>query len=214
MIKLGSDNQSYVVGIGGGTGSGKTTLAGKLCERLGEENALLLQHDSYYRDLEYLTYEERCEINFDHPDSLETDLFAEHLTQLINGNSVEMPIYDFKTHRRKKETKRVEPRPIIIIDGILIYVEECLRDQIELKVFLDAAPDLRFIRRLKRDIEERGRDVDSVIHQYQSTVKPMHDEFVEPTKQYADVIFPNSYFNKKALSMLVYKMKVVLETHF
>ena len=172
---------SLVIGIAGGTGSGKTTVTNKILESLDRERVVVIQHDSYYRDISTYRGMTPDKINFDHPDSLETELLIRHLQELREGESIDQPIYNFTTHQRLKETRRVESREIIIVDGILIFVEKRLRDLMDIKIFLDEDADERLIRRIRRDILERGRSVDSVMNQYMSTVKPMHLQFVEPS---------------------------------
>jgi uridine kinase len=177
-----------VIGVAGGSASGKTTVSRKILETIGPDNLAYIQHDSYYRDLRHLPLEQRREFNFDHPDSLESELLVTHLQALLRGEPVDIPIYDFAQFIRTDELRRVTPRPVIFVEGILIFAERALREMIDIKVFVDAPADLRLIRRLKRDIAERGRSVDYVIEQYLETVRPMHKEFVEPSKRHADII--------------------------
>jgi len=198
------------IGVAGGTGSGKTTVANRILERVGAEHIAYIPHDANYRNMEHLSYEERARINFDHPDSLETSLLVEHLRSLKRGGAVEIPIYDFTTHARTAETLHVEPAPIILVEGILIFVEPELREQLDVKLFVDTDADLRFIRRLGRDIDERGRTLASVIEQYLKTVRPMHLEFVEPSKRYADVIIPEGGFNEVAIEMVAARIRGLL----
>ena len=200
-----------IVGVSGGSGSGKTTVAQTIHDRLGPEKVAYIPHDAYYRDLSHLPPEERARQNFDHPDALDTDLLVEHLHRLRRGEPVEVPVYDFATHTRRPETRRVEPRPIILVEGILVFVEPALRDLMDIKIFVDTDPDIRFIRRLLRDIRERGRTMESVIEQYLSTVRPMHLEFVEPSKRYADIIIPEGGFNTVALDMVIARLQSMLE---
>jgi uridine kinase len=198
---------SLVIGIAGGTGSGKTTVTNKILESLDRERVVVIQHDSYYRDISTYRGMTPDKINFDHPDSLETELLIRHLQELREGESIDQPIYNFTTHQRLKETRRVESREIIIVDGILIFVEKRLRDLMDIKIFLDEDADERLIRRIRRDILERGRSVDSVMNQYMSTVKPMHLQFVEPSKHWADIIIPRGAENSVAIDMVVTKIK-------
>ena len=200
----------FVIGIAGGTGSGKTTVANAIVKRVGEERIAILSHDSYYRDLVDLPRDILDRQNFDHPDSLETELLVRHLKALKGGMVVETPIYDFKVHRRAAETRRVEPRKVVLVDGILIYAEPELRKLFDVKIFVDTDADVRFIRRLERDIEERGRSVESVVKQYESTVRPMHLEFVEPSKRYADLIVPEGGENAVALDFLFARLYELL----
>jgi uridine kinase len=199
--------QSLIIGIGGVTGSGKTTVTAKILKSLDEERIVVIQHDSYYRDLAAYHGVTPDKINFDHPDSLETDLLVRHLQELRDGKPIEQPIYNFTTHHRLRETNRLEPREIIIVEGILIFVDKLLRNLMDIKIFLDTDADERLIRRIRRDILERGRSVESVMNQYMSTVKPMHLEFVEPSKHWADIIIPRGAENTVAIDMVVTKIK-------
>ncbi|MDY6873979.1 MAG: uridine kinase [Chloroflexota bacterium] len=203
-------SKTMVVGIAGGTGSGKTTLAELILDSVGRDRIAYLPHDAYYRDQQYLPLEERARQNYDHPRSLETELLVEHLKQLEAGGEIEMPVYDFTTHSRKAETVHVEVRPVIMVEGILIFAEKELREMFDVKIYVDTDPDLRFIRRLKRDIEERGRTVQSVIDQYLDTVRPMHLEFVESSKRYADIIVPEGGLNAVALDMVIARLQALL----
>ncbi len=199
-----------ILGIAGGTGSGKTTVANVILERVGAGRIVLLAHDAYYRDLRDLPRAQRDIINFDHPNSLETELLVHHLEALRRGEPVEVPIYDFTTHARTNLTRHVEPQLVILVEGILVFAERGLRELFDVKIFVDTDPDVRFIRRLQRDIEERGRTVASVIQQYQMTVRPMHLEFVEPSKRYADVIIPEGGLNTVAMDMVVARIRTLL----
>jgi uridine kinase len=198
------------IGVAGGSGSGKTTVVKALMEAVGPGNAAFLPHDAYYRDYSHLSLEDRTSVNWDHPDSLQTELMVGHLASLVAGRPVEIPIYDFRTYTRLEETERLEPRPVIIVEGILILVERDLRDLLDIKVFVDTDSDLRFIRRLQRDVSERARSVNSVVEQYMRTVRPMHLDFVEPSKRYADLIIPEGGFNRVAIDMLVARVRSVL----
>ncbi len=197
------NNHRFVIGVAGGSGSGKTTVVRRIVESLGDEQVTVLEHDRYYRDRNDLRLEERAALNYDHPDSLETDLLVQHVTALRNGESVEVPVYDFARHARQSMTETAVARRAIIVEGILIYADRALRDLLDVKVFVDADDDTRFIRRLQRDLSERGRTVQSVIDQYLGTVKPMHLEFVEPSKRYADIIIPLGGYNTVAIDMLL-----------
>ncbi|MFQ6000053.1 MAG: uridine kinase [Anaerolineae bacterium] len=199
-----------IIGVAGGTGSGKTTVSEAILERVGRERITYIQHDSYYKDLSHLPLEERHKINFDHPDALDTNLLVEHLKRLQAGFPVEVPIYDFTTHTRRKETRRVEPRRVTLVEGILIFADKALRDLMDVKIFVDTDADIRFIRRLQRDITERGRTMESVIRQYLETVRPMHLEFVEPSKRYADIIIPEGGFNVTAIDMVVARVEAMV----
>lgn len=204
-------NSSLVFGIAGGTGSGKTTIADYILETVGPEKIAFLPHDAYYRDQTGLTLEERSQINFDHPSSLETELLIEHITKLRNQETIHLPSYNFKTHTRNQDTITIKPQPIILIEGILIFAEPELRKLFDLKIYVDTDADIRFIRRLKRDIEERGRTTESVIIQYLETVRPMHLEFVEPSKRYASVIIPEGGYNTVALDLIVARIESMLQ---
>jgi uridine kinase len=199
-----------VIGVAGGTGSGKTTVANQILERVGADQIAYIPHDAYYRDLSHLPPHERKQINFDHPDSLESELLVDHLKDLRAGQAVEIPVYDFTTHMRTRETRRVGPAPVILVEGILVFTEPELRAQFDVKLYIDTDADVRFIRRLRRDIEERGRSVESVCSQYLSTVRPMHLEFVEPSKRYADVIIPEGGFNEVAIDMVATRIRGML----
>ncbi|MBV8519675.1 MAG: uridine kinase [Acidobacteria bacterium] len=199
-----------IIGIAGGTGSGKTTVARSIYDRVGKDRIEWVSHDSYYRNFEGLDPEQRHHINFDHPDSLETELLCRHLDVLSKGSSVEVPIYDFTTHSRKAATQRVEPRKVIIVEGILVLAEPELRKRIDIKLFVDTPSDIRFLRRLMRDIQSRGRSVESVIDQYMTTVRPMHEEFVEPSKRHADLIIPEGGENLVALDAIISRVEHLL----
>ena len=198
------------LGIAGGSGSGKTTVASALLERVGPEHIAIVTHDSYYKDLSHLPDNQRAEINFDHPDSLDTALMTQHIRALQAGKTVCIPRYDFTRHQRTAETHSVAPRPIILVEGILILAEASLRALCNIKIFVDIDADVRFIRRLERDTQERGRSVASVIQQYMRTVRPMHLRFVEPSKRYADVIIPEGGYNTVAIEMVAERIRRVL----
>jgi uridine kinase len=199
-----------VIGIAGGSGSGKTTLAQLVMERVGAERIAYLPHDAYYKDLGDLPPNQRMMVNFDHPDSLDTALLAQHIQQLKEYQPVDLPIYDFKTHTRTSQTQRIEPKPVIMVEGILIFADPELRRLLEVKIFVDTDSDLRFIRRLERDIRERGRTTEMVVKQYLSTVRPMHMDFVEPSKRYADVIVPEGGLNTVAMEMVAARLESLL----
>lgn len=202
--------EPLVIGIAGGTGSGKTTISNLIIDRVGRENIASLSHDAYYRDMVNLPLKKRAKVNYDHPDSLETELLVKQIKELKHGNTIHMPVYDFTTHSRKQETITINPQPVILVDGILIFVEKDLRKLFDVKIFVDTDADLRFIRRLQRDISERGRTQESVIKQYLKTVRPMHLEFVEPSKRYADVIIPEGGMNQVALDMVTARIEELL----
>ncbi len=191
-----------IIGICGGTGSGKTTVANSILASVSRGEVVFIQQDSYYRNLEDLPLKFREAVNFDHPDAVDNDLMVEHVRALKAGHAVELPVYDFKTHKRQAETVRVEPKSIIIIEGILIFADQRLLDEMDVKVFVDTPDDIRFIRRLRRDVAERGRTVESVIEQYLTTVRPMHRQFVEPSKREADVIIPEGGHNLVSIDLI------------
>lgn len=197
----------YLIGIAGGTGSGKTTVARRIHQSLHLDSVAFIDHDAYYADLAHLPLEERKRVNFDHPDSLDNALFARHLRTLLAGEAIDKPVYDFAAHTRGAETVRVEPRDVILVDGILLFVEPEVRDLFDLKIFVDADADVRFIRRLRRDMEKRGRSLDGVIDQYLGTVRPMHFEFVEPTKRHADVILPRGGRNDAGIAVVTARIR-------
>jgi len=203
-----------IIGIAGGSGSGKTTVAQEVLNRVGPEHIAYLPHDAYYKDLSGLPPVQKAEVNFDHPNSLETELLTRHVLQLREGQSIQLPVYDFSNHRRTEETILITPHRVIVVEGILIFAEPDLRPLFDIKIFVDTDSDLRFIRRLQRDITERGRTPESVIKQYLKTVRPMHLEFVEPSKRYADVIIPEGGFNTAALDMVAARIQAMLrEVH-
>jgi len=207
---MSTHTRPIVIGIAGGSGSGKTTVARSILDRVGEKHIAYLPHDAYYKDNSHLPPAERAKINYDHPNSLETTLLIEHLKRLRQGLPIERPVYDFTTHSRTAETVPVQPRPIIMVEGILIFAEPELRKLFDVKIFVDTDADIRFIRRLVRDIEERGRTMTSVVEQYLRTVRPMHLEFVEPSKRYADVIIPEGGLNSVAMDMVVARIEALL----
>lgn len=199
------------IGVAGGSGSGKTTVARAILARIGSERIVHLQQDTYYREFDDLSLDERRKINFDHPDALETELFVAHLRQLQTGEAIETPEYNFTTYARTGVTRRLEPRPVILVEGILILAEKSVRDLLDIKVFVDTDSDLRFIRRLTRDTTKRGRTTESVIQQYLNTVRPMHLEFVEPSKRYADIIIPEGGYNRVALDLVTARLAQITE---
>ncbi len=200
-----------VIGLAGGSGSGKTTVANIILERVGADHIAYLPHDAYYRDMRDLPPNQRAQVNFDHPDSLETSLLIEHIRRLKNWEPIALPVYDFTTDSRTSQTIRVNPQRIILVEGILIFGEPALRELLDVKIYVDTDPDIRFIRRLQRDLTERGRTTESVIHQYLNTVRPMHLEFVEPSKRYADVIIPEGGLNTVAMDMVVSRVEALLK---
>lgn len=199
-----------IIGIAGGSGSGKTTIAHKIHKSLPEDRVLIMTQDSYYKDHKDMTKEERDQINFDHPDAFDTELLVAQLKQLLNGQAIEMPIYDFPTHLRSDKTIHIEPADIIILEGILVLADERLRDLMSIKVYVDTDDDIRLIRREKRDMKERGYDLDYIIAQYLTTVKPMYNQFIDPSKRYADIIVPEGGENNVAIDMLSTKIRSVL----
>jgi uridine kinase len=204
--------RSVTIGVAGGTGSGKTTVSNALLERVGARHITYLPHDAYYRDLPDIPRADGEIINFDHPDSLETPLMIEHIQRLQRGESVQVPIYDFTTHSRTDRTNLLHPQPIILVEGILIFAEPELRKLFDVRIFVDTDADIRFIRRLRRDVAERGRTVETVIHQYLTTVRPMHLEYVEPSRRYADVIIPEGGHNLVAMDMLADRVRNLMQT--
>jgi uridine kinase len=201
-----------VIGVAGGSGSGKTTVTEAILERVGRERIALLQHDSYYHDLSYLPLEQRAQVNFDHPDAFDNALYLAHLDALVAGQQVAMPTYNFTTYIRLPEVMMVSPQPVVLLEGILIFADAALRERMSIKLFVDAESDLRIIRRIERDTRSRGRTVESVIEQYLNTVRPMHLEFVEPSKRYADIIIPNGGLNETAIDMVVARIERMLNT--
>ena len=206
-----TESPPLIIGIAGGTGSGKTTVARVILERVGAERIAFLPHDAYYRDLKHLPLAERARTNFDHPDSLESELMIRHLEALKTWQPINLPKYDFTRHVRTEQVVRITPRRVIVVEGILIFVEKSLRELFDVKIFVDTDADIRFIRRLQRDIIERGRTVESVIEQYYATVRPMHLDFVEPSKRYADVIIPEGGMNIVALDMVIARIEELLK---
>ena len=199
-----------MIGVAGGSGSGKTTIARRIAASIPVEAVSILEHDAYYRDRPDLPLEERNLLNFDHPDSLESELLVEHLAALRRGEAVEVPIYDFTTHRRRTETRAVDPTPVVVVEGILVFVEERLREQLDLKLFVDTDADIRAFRRIRRDIEQRGRSFQSIREQYYRTVRPMHLQFVDPSKRWADLIIPEGGENAAAVDLIISKVRQVL----
>ncbi|MCI5613778.1 MAG: uridine kinase [Agathobacter sp.] len=195
------------IGIAGGTGSGKTTLADRLVDSFGRDEVSIIRHDNYYKRHDEMTYEERCKLNYDHPDAFDNDLLREHLLQLKEGKTVEVPVYDYTIHNRSNEVEKVVSAPVIVLEGILIFQEPMISELMDIKVFVDTDADVRILRRIQRDVEERGRSLQSVISQYLTTVKPMHEQFVEPSKRKADIIIPEGGENKVALDMLIQRVK-------
>ena len=198
-----------IIGIAGGTGSGKSTLAENIQKEF-DQKITMLSHDYYYKSNSDLPFEERKKLNYDHPDAFETDLMIEHLNKLKKGETIERPSYSFVEHLREDKTYKVVPQKVIIVEGILLFENQTLRDMMDIKIFVDADADIRFIRRLLRDVKERGRTVESVVEQYCTTVKPMHEQFVEPSKKYADIIVPEGGYNMVALNMIVEKIRSII----
>lgn len=205
--------RGILIGIAGGSGSGKTMVSQRLFDDLGSDKVIIIQQDSYYKDLSHLRFEERKKHNFDHPDALDDELLMRHLRELLNGKHIDQPIYDFTLHTRKKETRRIGNHIIIILEGILILHNPLLRKLMDIKVYVDTDDDIRLIRRLRRDIRERGRDLDSIIEQYEQSVRPMHLQFVEPSKRYADIIIPEGGHNLVAIDILKTKIQALLREH-
>ena len=198
-----------VIGIAGGSGSGKTTLMKNLVEQFGED-VTVISHDNYYKRHDELTYEQRCLINYDEPDAFETDLMANHLDQLRHGQAIDCPVYDYTVHNRSDETIRIVPKRVIIVEGILIFADEALRELMDIRIFVDTDADIRLCRRIKRDVNKRGRSLESVLTQYQQTVKPMHEKYVEPSKKYANLVVPEGGKNYVALDMIAQRIRLHL----
>lgn len=211
-FRMSTHGTPLVIGIAGGTGSGKTTVASVILNKVGRSRIAYIPHDAYYKDLRHLPSLRRKEINFDHPDSLESELMEKHIRELRDWRPVQLPVYDFTTHTRTEHIIDVKPSRVILVEGILIFTEATLRDIFDVKIFVDTDSDIRFIRRLQRDIAERGRTMDSVITQYLTTVRPMHLEFVEPSKRYADVIIPEGGLNEVAMDMVIARIELMLNT--
>lgn len=205
------NDKGIIIGIAGASGSGKTLVSNNIIEMLGSQKVIMIQEDSYYRDLSDIPFDERTGKNFDHPEAFDHKLLSEHMQQLAEGKAISHPIYDYKTHSRKKETRTVGPHTVIILEGILILNEPELRDLMDIRVFIDTAPDICFIRRLRRDLTERARSVDSIITQYEETVRPMYFQFIEPSKRHADIIIPRGGKNKVAIDILSTKINTLLE---
>jgi uridine kinase len=204
-------SRPILIGITGGTGSGKSTIAREIFNKFSEDCIAMIEQDSYYKDQSELSFEERMKTNYDHPDAFDTDLLIEHLKELLNWKFINKPIYDFEKHNRKKETVKVDSKEIIILEGILILQEKSIRDLLDIKIYVDTDADVRIIRRLQRDINERGRTVESVINQYMNVVRPMHMQFIEPTKRYADIIIPEGGHNRVAIDLMVANIKQFLK---
>jgi len=204
------DPTPVVIGIAGGSGSGKTTVLQRIVGAFGDEAIALLQHDAYYRDLVHLPFEERATVNFDHPNSIETELFVRHVDALLDGHAVNSPVYDYKNHVRSGDTIRIESRPVILLEGILVLAEQELRERMDIRIYVDTPDDVRLIRRIRRDIQERRRTIESVLEQYERTVRPMHLEFVEASKRFADVIIPIGGKNEVAIEMLLARVGSIL----
>jgi uridine kinase len=202
-----------IIGVAGGTGSGKTTVSRAILRRVGASRIAYIEHDSYYRDLSQLPMDERVQVNFDHPDSLDNALLIEHLDALSSGRAVDVPVYDFTRYNVTDTPRRVEPQPVVLVEGILIFADKPLRDRMDIKIYVDTDADLRFIRRIQRDIKDRGRSLDSVVDQYLRTVRPMHLEFVEPSKRYADIIIPRGGLNSIAIDMVVARIEGMVAAH-
>ncbi|WP_178197360.1 uridine kinase [Ligilactobacillus sp. Marseille-Q7487] len=199
-----------IIGVTGGSGSGKTSVSRAIFEKLGDHSILRIEEDSYYKSQDDKPMEQRVSVNYDHPDAFDTDLLIEQLTELLNYRAIDKPVYDYTIHTRSKETVHVEPKDVIVLEGILVLNDPRLRDLMDIKIFVDTDDDIRIIRRIKRDMEERGRSLQSIIDQYMKTVKPMYHQFIEPTKRYADVIVPEGGENEVAIDLLVTKVKDIL----
>lgn len=207
-------SRPILIGICGGTGSGKSTVAKAIFESLPEKNISIIEQDAYYRDQTELSFEERVKTNYDHPLAFDTDLLVQHMASLLKGEAIEKPNYDFSNHTREASTTHIEPKDIIILEGIMILEEKRLRDLMDIKIFVDTDADVRIIRRIVRDIQERGRTLDSVINQYLNTVKPAHEQFIEPTKKFADLIIPEGGYNKVAIDIMVAKVRTIVSDKY
>jgi uridine kinase len=210
-LLAGLNFKPCILGVAGGTGSGKTTVARAILDGVGEDRIALIEQDSYYRDIDWRSETELLHHNFDHPSALDNELLVSHIAALKAGHAIEVPVYDFVRHRRTPRTRRVEPQPVILVEGILIYVEASLRELLDFKIYVDTDADIRLIRRLGRDMSERGRTVETVLRQYMETVRPMHLEFVEPSKRWADVIIPEGGENRVALEMVVARIEQLIQ---
>lgn len=210
MVSEAKNKKSLVIGIAGGTGSGKSTVARAILDSVPEKNVVIIEQDCYYKDQSHLPAEERVDVNYDHPLAFDTELMIEHVEKLIRGQAIEKPQYDFTVHNRKKQTLRVEPKEIVLLEGILILDSPRLRELMDIKIFVDTDADVRVIRRIIRDMKDRGRSLESVISQYLNIVKPAHNEFCEPTKRYADIIIPEGGYNKVAVDIMVTKVKSII----
>lgn len=206
---MSPQHRPVIIGVAGGSGSGKTTVCNKIYDYFTGKSIVLIEHDSYYKDQSHLSFEERLETNYDHPFAFDTELLVDHLEKLQNNESIEIPIYDYTKHTRSNETIHVEPKDVIILEGILILEDKRLRELMDIKLYVDTDADLRIIRRIERDMKERGRSLDSVIHQYLSVVKKMHEQFVEPSKKYADIIIPEGGHNIVAIDLVISKIKMI-----
>lgn len=202
--------KSILIGIAGGTGSGKSTVAQAIFNQLPESKIVVIEQDSYYNNQSHMSYEERIKTDYDHPLAFDNRLLREHIIKLLNGETIDKPVYDFSVHNRSSETIKVYPKDILILEGIMLLEDKNLRDLMDIKIFVDTAPDVRIIRRIVRDINERGRVLESVIEQYLKTVKPAHDQFIEPSKKYADIIIPEGGYNKVAIDIMVAKVKSII----
>lgn len=211
-MKRLSVDPPVVIGLAGGSGSGKTTVLEHIIDVFGSDHIAVLDHDAYYRDLSHWPREERATFNFDHPNALETDLMRRHLDRLLDGHPIEKPIYDFTNHTRREETKTVAPRPVVLLEGLLVLAESALVEKMDIKIYVDADDDIRLLRRIRRDIQERERSIESVLRQYEETVRPMHLEFVEPSKREADIIIPRGGHNHVAIDMVMARIQDVLRT--
>lgn len=203
-------SKTYIIGVAGGSGSGKTTVARNVLEGVGPENVTYIQQDSYYYDLSHLPFDVRNKLNFDHPDAIDNNLLIEHLEKLKRGEPIEKPVYDFKTHTRRIVPEFVSARKVILVEGILILAHEKLRNMMDVKIFVDTASDLRILRRIKRDVLERGRTIESVMEQYLTTIRPMHEQFVAPSKKYADIVILEGGENEVAIDMVITKLKSLI----
>lgn len=208
---MSTNHRPVIIGVAGGSGSGKTTVCNKIYDYFTGKSIAMIEHDSYYRDQSDISFEERLKTNYDHPFAFDTDLLVEHLEKLRNNESIEIPVYDYTRHTRSDETVLVEPQDVIILEGILILEDKRLRDLMDIKIYVDTADDLRIIRRIERDMKERGRSLESIINQYLTVVREMHQQFIEPSKKYADVIIPEGGHNKVAIDLVISKIRTIFQ---
>ncbi len=208
---MGAQQRPVIIGVAGGSGSGKTTVCNKIYEYFTGKSIVMIEHDSYYRDQSDISFEERLKTNYDHPFAFDTDLLVDHLEKLRNNESIDVPVYDYTRHTRGEETIQVEPQDVIMLEGILILEDKRLRELMDIKIYVDTADDLRIIRRIQRDMQERGRSLESILHQYLTVVREMHEQFIEPSKKYADIIIPEGGHNQVAIDLVISKIRTIFQ---